>query len=127
MAKIRSTITGGTVNHSMADKRIYRSESCMGGAGDTLVYAQTNCRPLSSVIEKASVRTVDIYDWKTGTMKEKALDLVTNAKANINTPCIHPVTNARAREKEKNEYGSMANPCCYGSGNQTPAPRGRRK
>lgn len=121
MAKIKSTLTGPTVNHSQADKRIHRSESCAGTTRDGQhVYVQSNCKPLDSMIETASVRTQDVYEWKTGTMAKKKLDVLANAKRNINTLCVHPVTNARSRTKDE-DYG-------YGGAMAYPvAPSGRRK
>ena len=128
MAKIKSTLTG-TVNHTKASDRIRHREECVGTTRDnTTVHTQTNSRPLSSMIESASVRTVGEYDWKTGTMKKRSLDVISNAKRNINTLKVHPVTNARNYEDDKPSGGMGASPCCgYGYGNQTPAPSGRRK
>jgi sulfate adenylyltransferase subunit 1 (EFTu-like GTPase family) len=126
MAKIKSTITG---TYEQVYKRIHRSEVCAGGAGDTLVHVQSNSRPLSALVESASVRETDRYDWKTGRMVKEKLDVISNAKRNINTPKIHPVTNARNYADDSRSSGmNMTAPCCeYGYGNQTPAPRGRRK
>jgi hypothetical protein len=125
MAKIKATLTG-TVNHTQADCRIHRSEVCAGGAGDTLVHVQSNSKSLNSMIESASVRDQDVYDWKTGTMTKKKLDVLANARRNINTLCVHPVTNARAREDEKSGMGSSPTCCEYGS-TRTYPPSGRRK
>ena len=128
MAKIKATLTGGsTVNHKAAYDRIRHREQCLATTHDDMaVHAQVNSIPLSSVVESASVRTVDEYDWKTGQMKKRSLDVIENAKRNINTLKVHPVTNARHDEVDKNEKGVPM--CCgFGYGNQTPAPRGRRR
>jgi len=89
MAKIRSTITG-TVNHAMADKRAYRRDIPLGD-----INVPANSHPLSSMVESASLRSTERYDWQTGTFKREQLDVVDNARRNINTLKIRPVTNAR--------------------------------
>jgi hypothetical protein len=125
MAKIKATLTG-TINHTKAYDRVHHREQCLSMTrDDSTVHAQVNSRPLSSMIESGSVRTTERYDWKTGTMRKESLDVIDNAKRNINTLKVHPVTNARQYEEAKD--GSLyPSDCCYG-GNQTPAPRGRRK
>jgi hypothetical protein len=108
MAKIKSTLTGGsTVNHKKAYDRIYHREDCVGTTRDGIhVYAQVNSHPLDSMVESASVRTTSGYDWKTGEFKKKKLDIVQNAKNNINYLSVHPVTNARQCKNDYNLNGS---------------------
>ena len=108
---IKSTITGGgsgsaagggtgRVNHNKADDRVYRRQVSIGTTADgTHCYDATNSHPLSSMIEDASVRTTDRYDWATGTMHKEKIDILSNAKANINTLKVRPVTNARHYEE----------------------------
>ena|ERR1700676_2097343 len=106
MAKIKSTITGG---HEQAYKRIRHSESLAGTTRDgTSVHVQTNCRPLDSMVESESVRTTSEYDWKTGEFKKKKLDIVENAKRNINYLNVHPVTDARRHKDDDKQNGMGA-------------------
>jgi hypothetical protein len=125
MAKIKSTLTGGsTVNHKKAYDRVHHREDCVGTTrnGDH-VYAQVNSHPLDSMIESESVRTTNRYDWKTGEFKKEKLDVLENSHLNITTLKVRPVTNARAREYTDKGYGIAGNPgMCYPS-----APTGRRK
>ena len=108
---IKSTITGGgsgsaagggtgRVNHNKADDRVYRRQVSIGTTADgTHCYDATNSHPLSSLVEDASIRTTDRYDWATGTMHKEKIDILSNAKANINTLKVRPVTNARHYEE----------------------------
>lgn len=111
MAKIKSTLTGPTVNHSMADKRVHRSESCAGTTRDgSHVYVQSNCKPLNSMVEKDSlVVEHDRYDWKTGTFGDVRGDVLTNAQRHISRLKFHAETAGRQRnQKEKDLKSSGA-------------------
>jgi hypothetical protein len=124
MAKIRSTITGGASGdfHSKAYAAVHHRDICSGSTRDgTHVPVPVNSHTLDSMVEQDSLRTTNVYDYQTGTFSQRKLDIVENARANINRLKIHPVTNGRHEESEKMPtWGVMA----------TPAPaagRNRRK
>jgi hypothetical protein len=101
MAKIKSTLTGTASGFDRAYSTVYRSETCAGMGGGDHVLVQTNSRPLSTVVESSSLRSRLDYNWKSGTYTRKNLDIVENARANINSLRIHPVTNGRHEASEK--------------------------
>lgn len=99
MAKIKSTLTGGSgrVNHNKANDHIRHREDCVGTTRDgTHVFAQVNSRHVNTLVESASLRETSNYDWKTGKITKKKLDVVENARQNMAYLNVHPVTNARA-------------------------------
>jgi hypothetical protein len=101
MAKIKSTLTGTASGFDRAYSTIYRSETCAGMGGGDHVLVQTNSRPLNSFIEDSSLRSRLAYNWESGTYERKNLDVVENARANINSLRLHPVTNGRHEASEK--------------------------
>jgi hypothetical protein len=120
MAKIKSTLTGPATGFSHAYSTIYRSETCAGMGGGEHVLVQTNSRPLNTLVESASLRSRLDYNWKSGTYTRKNLDIVENARANINSLRIHPVTNGRHEASEKMQPW-------MGQGMTGPVPTVKRK
>jgi len=107
MAKIKSTLTGPARGQAEAYKRIHRSESCVGPIADgTDVHIQTSRRPLSAFVESDSLRSVVEYDWKTGTYARRQLDIVENARRQIRSLKVRPVTNGHhVPSEEMPNYG----------------------
>jgi len=125
MAKIKSTLTGGGsksggVNHQKAYDHMHRSETCVGTvrAGES-VHAQTNCVPLSAYVESGSLRESSRYDWKTGKFVKEKMDVMSNARDNMNYLKVRPVTDARqckAASDDRNGYASCPSPVMGGRG-----------
>jgi hypothetical protein len=126
MAKIKSTITGGGsgVNHSKAYKATRRDEVCAGGAGNATVHVNSNSHPLDTMIERGSLREVDEYDYATGKMRKRPLDVLSNARESMARLKTYPVTTARQYEEDsKPRYPTIG----YGPYAGPMQPRGRRK
>jgi hypothetical protein len=102
-----------TVNHSKADKSVYRRELNVSETanGDT-VSLSTNSLPLSSLVQSSSLRERDRYNWKTGEVVKEKMDVLTNAQAAINRHKFSTVTDAGNKmNKGKGDGGPYCSPC----------------
>jgi hypothetical protein len=93
---------------------INHREAPIASAGADIVHAQVTSRPLNEFVQKASLRTTDIYDWKTGTIQRKALDVMENAVRHQDTLHIRTVTSGRHDKKEDSRESLPA--CVQSSG-----------
>lgn len=117
MAKIKSTITGPTVNHSQADRRVHRSESLAGTTRNGVtVHVQSNSKPLNSMVEKDSlVVEHDRYDWKTGTFGDVRGDVLASAQRHIGRLKFHADTAGRQQQQKEIDKKSGCNVACVPS------------
>jgi hypothetical protein len=114
MAKVKSTITGPTVNHHQADKRVHHNEILAGTTrnGQT-VHVMTNDRPLNSMVESASLKLEkDRYDWKTGKFMDVRGDILTNAQRHIGRLKFHAETAGRQQKQKEIDSKSGCDVAC---------------
>jgi len=95
------------VNHSKADDRIHRSETCVGTVkGGTHVYAQTNnSHPIESLTEQSSLRSERVYDWEKGEVVDRRIGVLEHAQHHVTSGQFDTVTSGRAQRARKSKYG----------------------
>lgn len=95
---------GRKVNHDAAYKQVHTREECLGTTrSKAKVHAQTNSRPLNTVVETKSLRTERVYDWQKGTSENKPMDILTNARRQIGRAKISTVTSGRRQKRDESD------------------------